>query len=209
MPRQPLGCLVGTQGIGPRLQPVDGSMQQTIANNPQRRLTDSVRLGDGIDPATGVAKRAFLRQRLEQDWSRAQRNQQRLNVLMLSIDHFRECDSKAAQHCKQVVAEIIAAHCRRRADFLGHLRDHEFAVLLSDATRQGAQAIAESICRAVEARHVRPTAAHWSLTVSVGIGSMVPRATRFVDSLLIAADAGLRKARRLGGNTVQISTKLR
>lgn len=158
---------------------------------------------------TGVAKRSFLRQRLEQDWSRARLKKQRISVLMLSIDHFRECGSEAAQHCKRVVAEVIATHCRRRADFLGHLRDHEFAVLLSDATRQGAQEIAQSICRGVAERDIRPTAADWPLTVSVGIGSMVPRATRFVDSLLIAADAGMRKARRLGGNNVQISTKLR
>ena len=42
-----------------------------------------------------------------------------------------------------------------------------------------------------------------------GVAAMVPRPTRFVDSLLIAADAGLREARRKGGNTVRFSSTLR
>jgi diguanylate cyclase (GGDEF)-like protein len=89
------------------------------------------------------------------------------------------------------------------------MRDHEFAILLSSGSRQGARQLAEAIRKSVAAQQLKPTSADWVLTVSGGVASMVPRPTRFVDSLLIAADAGLREARRLGGNRVRISSKLR
>lgn len=162
-----------------------------------------------MDPVTGVATRDFLHERLEREWPKALRERRRVTLLMLSLDHNRGCGSEALLQCKQLVSEVIGAHCRRRADLLAQLRDHEFAILLSDATRQGAQAIATSICRAVAQHKFQPAGTDWLLTVSMGIGSLVPRRTRSAEDLLVAADAGLRKARRMGGNTVQSSTKLR
>ncbi len=184
-------------------------MLQESTSHPQRRLSDPGRAEENFDPVTGVGDRELLRKRAEQDWERAQRSKQRVTIIMLSIDHYREYRGEAATICKRAVSEVIVSHCRRRADFAGRMRDHEFAVLLSNATRHGARMIAESICRDVEAQNIRTAAPDRVLTVSAGIGSMVPRPTRFVDSLLIAADSGLRKARRMGGNNVQISTKLR
>jgi diguanylate cyclase (GGDEF)-like protein len=184
-------------------------MQQQRQNRPARRASDSAGAPPGFDPSTGVATRALFRTRAEQDWQRAAHSKRLVSVIMFSIDRFRECGGAAAAICQQAVAEVIAAHCRRRADFVGRMRDHEFAILLSGASRQGARQLAESIRKAVEAQHLRPTADAWELTISAGVAGMVPRPTRFVDSLLIAADAGLREARRMGGNTVRSSSALR
>jgi diguanylate cyclase (GGDEF)-like protein len=184
-------------------------MQQKRSNRPQRRSIDTDSTPEGFDAVTGLAVRALFRERAEQDWKRAARSHRLVSVIMLSIDRFRDCGGAAATICQQTAAEVIAAHCCRRADFVGRMRDHEFAILLSGATRQGTRQLAESICKAIEAQKLRPTAADWVLTVSAGVAAMVPRPTRFVDSLLIAADAGLREARLMGGNTVRISTTLR
>ena len=170
---------------------------------------DSTYVAGGLDPVTGVGVRAHFRERAEQDWQRARQSRRLVAVIMFSIDRHRECGDAAAAICHQAVAEVITIHCRRRADFVGRMRDHEFAVLLSGATRQGARQLAESIRKAIEAQNLQPAANGWVLTVSAGVAAMVPRPGRFVDSLLIAADAGLREARRMGGNKGRISTRLR
>ncbi|HXG28397.1 MAG TPA: GGDEF domain-containing protein [Nevskiales bacterium] len=184
-------------------------MQQQRRNRPARRASDSVCAPPGFDPITGVATRALFRARVEQEWQRAAQSKRLVAVIMFSIDRFRECGGAAAAICQQAVAEVIATHCRRRADFVGRMRDHEFAILLSGATRQGARQLAEAIRKAIEAQQLKPAAGDWALTVSCGVAGMVPRPTRFVDALLIAADAGLREARRMGGNTVRASSALR
>lgn len=184
-------------------------MQQQSSNRSLRRWADSPRAAENLDAVTGLAVRAQFRERAEQDWQRAAQSRKPVSVIMFSIDHFRDCSGAAAAHCQRAVAGIIAAHCHRRADFIARMRDHEFAVLLSGTSRQGARQIAESICKAIEALKLKPTTADWVLTVSAGVAAMVPRPTRFVDSLLIVADAGLREARRLGGNKVRISSTLR
>jgi two-component system chemotaxis family response regulator WspR len=185
-------------------------MERLTPNRPTRRAVDATPdTANGFDSVTGVAARALFRTRAEQDWERATHSHRLVSIIMFSIDRFRECGSEAAAACQQAVAEVIAAQCRRRADFVGRMRDHEFAILLSGATRQGAKQMAEAVRKGIEARKLKPTAADWVLTVSAGVATMVPRPTRFVDSLLIAADAGLREARRQGGNMVRISNTLR
>lgn len=185
------------------------SMLQEISPQPRRRTADSPGASEGFDPVTGLATRGLFRSRAEQDWARSAGNRQRVSVIMFSIDRFREYDDAGQRQGLQVVAEVIRAHCRRRADFIGHLREHEFAVLLSGAGRQGTRQMAEAVCRGVAARKFRQRAGHRALTVSAGVASMVPRPTREVDALLIVADAGLRMARRLGGNRVRSSSKIR
>ncbi|MGH8453689.1 MAG: GGDEF domain-containing protein [Nevskiales bacterium] len=184
-------------------------MQQQSRNQPLRRTVDSTTIAEDFDPITGLVVRALFRQRAEQNWQRAALNRRLVSVIMFSIDRFRDCGNAAAAICQQTVAEVITAHCRRRADFVGRMRGHEFAILLSGATRQGTRQLAESICKTIESQRLKPTAADWVLTVSAGVAAMVPRPTRYVDSLLIAADAGLREARRAGGNRIRISSTLR
>jgi diguanylate cyclase (GGDEF)-like protein len=184
-------------------------MQRFTKQRSRRRVMDAIATsaGDaGFDPVTGLAARDKFHQRAESEWVRRAKDHGPMSLLLVDIDRFDAykgvIGADAAQACLRDVAEIIARQCRRRGDFAGRLRDHNFGVLLSETTPKGAEKVGEQIRKAVEDLALGDSAAGTRITVSVGIASVIPKTRGFVDSLMKLADAGLGKACDQGGNCV-------
>jgi two-component system, chemotaxis family, response regulator WspR len=160
----------------------------------------------GFDPLTGLATREKFQARAEGEWARRARDHGPMTLLLVDIDRFDVYQElkgdEAGQACLAAVAEIIARHCRRRGDFAGRLRDHGFGVLLSETTPKGAEKLAEQIRQAVEQLGLGEAEAGTRITVAVGVASVIPKANRFMTSLLKLADDGLGRACDRGGNCV-------
>lgn len=160
----------------------------------------------GFDPLTGLATREKFHERAASEWARRTRDHGPMTLVLVDIDRLDAYRGvlgvPAADECLRQVADIIARNCRRRGDFAGRLRDHNFGLLLSETTPKGAEKIGEQIRKAVEDLGLGDDAAGTKITVSVGIASVIPKPSRFVGSLVALADASLGKANDQGGNCV-------
>jgi diguanylate cyclase (GGDEF)-like protein len=98
-----------------------------------------------IDPLTGVAnRRAFF-----QDAARIVKAAKRpVALLMIDLDHFKSINDQFGHAIGDKVLEIFAKTAEanlRGTDLVGRLGGEEFAVLLPNATEQGAWTVAERL----------------------------------------------------------------
>lgn len=168
-----------------------------------RRLDHAVR----HDDLTGVlARRAFLQQG-ERLLARYQRESAGLAVLMVDVDHFKQVNDQLGHGAgDQLLIGIAQAmtSALRPQDVLGRLGGEEFAMVLPDASPAEAHAIAERLRTVVEQRPFGTAQApEQHATVSIGlVHSASLGGDADLDTLLLAADAALYRAKAEGRNRV-------
>lgn len=169
-----------------------------------RRLEYAVR----HDELTGaLARRAFLQQG-ERLLARYQRGSAGLAVLVLDVDHFKQVNDRQGHGAGDEVLAGIAqamATALRSQDVLGRLGGEEFAVVLPDVSPIEAHVIAERLRSAVEQQPFATAqgGAPQRATVSIGlVHSATMGGEADMDTLLLAADAALYRAKSEGRNRV-------
>jgi diguanylate cyclase (GGDEF)-like protein len=138
-------------------------------------MSDELRRIATIDSLTGVANRRRFEESLEREWRRGRRSGDPMALLMIDVDHFKLFNDRyghpAGDACLQCVAGALSSTSLRPADLVARHGGEEFAVLLPQTTRGGAEHVAQTLLDAVEAlgiaHEASPTAPH--VTVSVGI----------------------------------------
>lgn len=170
-----------------------------------RRLDHAVR----HDDLTGVlARRAFLQQG-ERLLARYQRESAGLAVLMVDVDHFKQVNDRLGHGAGDQLLIGIAQAMKgvlRPQDVLGRLGGEEFAVVLPDASPAEAHAVAERLRTAVEQLpFAHAQTLEQQVTASIGlVHSASLGGDADMDTLLLAADAALYRAKAQGRNRVMV-----
>ena len=171
-----------------------------------RRLDHAVR----HDDLTGVlARRAFMRQG-QRLLTRYGRETAGVAVMMLDIDHFKHVNDQYGHSAgDQLLIGITQAMgtALRAQDALGRMGGEEFAVVLPEVSHAEAQAIAERLRDAVASQPfaVAPAGQTLHATVSIGlVHSATMGSDADMDTLLLAADAALYRAKAEGRNRVMV-----
>ena len=154
------------------------------------------------DGLTGLYNRHEFDEALEREFSRAQRTDVPLSLVLIDVDHFKEVnDTRGHQTGDEVLREIGAAlgQLARREDVAARYGGEEFVVLLPGIDGDGAVAFAERVRVGL---HQRVRAAR--VTVSAGVASHPDNALS-VDDLVGRADAALYEAKRRGRDRVECS----
>ncbi len=161
-----------------------------------------------IDPLTGIAnRRAFLEDGAEQlKW---QLNDPRPTaVLLLDLDNFKTINDRFGHAMGDRVLQIFAeigSSCMRRLDVFGRLGGEEFAVVLVNASRERALAVAEEI-RSSFAEATREVDGK-PVVATVSIGMVISYdAVLDLSALLAQADHALYRAKDNGRNRVEIAS---
>jgi diguanylate cyclase (GGDEF)-like protein len=148
------------------------------------------------DPLTGLAnQRAFYRT-CAAEFSRAQRAESEVSIVMLDLDHFKVInDAHGHLHGDQVLLAVAEALRRsvRGHDAVARMGGEEFAILLPDAGADAAYDAAERARSAV----AQVPVADATLSCSAGVATASPAEASPVD-LLALADRALYQAKRLG-----------
>ncbi|MFW6251200.1 MAG: GGDEF domain-containing protein, partial [Alkalispirochaetaceae bacterium] len=145
------------------------------------------------DPLTEIYNRRYFDSRLEEEVAFAQRSERPLSLLMLDLDHFKEYNDRhghvAGDQVLVSFARILEREIQRRTDFACRYGGEEFAVVLFDSDRGGAEEVARRILEAVRVIGV---------TVSIGVAVRGAGAEGSEQSLVQTADAALYEAKRGG-----------
>ena len=172
----------------------------------------AISLTDGL---THVANRRRFDEKLQDEWKRAQRHGHPLSLLMLDIDHFKRVNDELGHlvddDCLTEVAALCAAEVQRSGDLLARYGGEEFSILLPATPEEGAVRVAEKVRQAVARSPVYSgeRVAPVSLTISVGVASLVPGPGVEPQELIRQADEALYAAKESGRNRVMVARDFR
>ncbi len=161
------------------------------------------------DGLSGLMNRVGFDEHLQALWQRGQLEQRPLAVLMVDIDHFKayndSCGHQAGDVVLRAVAKLLNAVARRPLDMAGRYGGDEFIAVLYDLPQQSVAEVAERLRQSVQEQvaTLQPAAAA-PITISVGVGVMIPHANRSVQGGVQLADEALYEAKLAGRNRVVV-----
>ncbi|HQQ62986.1 MAG TPA: sensor domain-containing diguanylate cyclase [Pseudomonadales bacterium] len=162
------------------------------------------------DGLTGIANRRMFEMVLEREWAGARRNERPLSLILLDIDFFKQYNDcyghQDGDAALKRVAGLLVEGCRSQ-DLVARYGGEEFAVILPETDLAAAQVVAER-CRTLvldaEIPHARSSISDY-LTVSQGLGMIVPGDQDMPQTFVKVVDELLYKAKKQGRNSVGLA----
>jgi diguanylate cyclase (GGDEF)-like protein len=156
------------------------------------------------DALTQVKNRRFLMDVLEREVARVHRGEGGLALLLVDVDEFKRINDEAGHvfgdYVLREVAALIARQARR-TDCLARFGGDEFAVVLTDSTKPGAEIFAERLRGQVEHMRFELDGKTCPVTLSIGVAfwsAEIGTSAAFLN----AADVALYAAKAAGRNRV-------
>jgi diguanylate cyclase (GGDEF)-like protein len=162
------------------------------------------------DGLTGIQNRRMFDQHIQRAWQQAVRDGQRVAVLLVDIDCFKDYNDRyghqAGDECLRAVAVSLSQCARRPLDFVARYGGEEFAVILYEASREYVAEVLTRIQRSIAELNIPHEASRVAsrLTVSIGAAFILPGANRTHDGLIQLADEALYSAKEQGRNRVVV-----
>lgn len=157
-----------------------------------------------IDTLTNVVNRRGFDERISTEWYRAMREKEPISILMIDIDKFKNYNDTyghlQGDLALQTVAKTIKQTLKRITDMVSRFGGEEFIVLLPNTDFDGAFIVAKEICANIERAVIEGT--NTSVTVSIGVNSLMPGIDDTIDAFLHRADVSLYTAKNSGRNQV-------
>ena len=165
------------------------------------------------DGLTGIYNRRAFDEHTERVWQQAVREQKRVALMLVDIDHFKAYNDyyghQVGDQCLQHVARILTSVCRRPLDFTARYGGEEFAVVLYDPGPDYLQELTERIHQhllELGIAHPASTGSH-RLTVSIGAACVQPDQGRSFFGFVQFADEALYEAKDAGRDRTVIKDK--
>jgi len=165
----------------------------------RKALEDQLRQLAFHDPLTLLANRSLFRNRVEHALALARRTQERLAVLMIDLDNFKNVNDSQGHEVGDRLLQTAAQRlvkCTRAADTVARLGGDEFAVLLEGVTTvEQAERIAASVTEAFR-MPITIDGSDMLVTASIGVAFSAPGDD--TENLLRNADIAMYNAKSSG-----------
>ena len=186
---------------GAFLEPLAAITRQLAASYSISRMMNRLQELSLNDSLTGICNRRFFEVVLEKEWERSRLHRHPLSVIRLDIDHLQAYNDQfgyaAGDEALREVARCLLDGARRSLDVVSRLTGGEFAIILSETGREGAQVVAERIRQTVaDCAKLRAP-----LSLSIGILSLDGDEPEF-SSILELSAASLVEAKKGGGDRI-------
>jgi len=163
-----------------------------------------------IDQLTNIPNRRSFDDRLNMEWKQAIREQTPISILMIDVDNFKDVNDTHGHQKGDIVlksiAEVFPQSFRRPGDFAARWGGEEFVVLLPNTPIEGTMDVAEKI--RIDIQNTSVACAEGltlSVTVSIGVNSLIPGQNSSIDAFISNADRALYAAKNAGRNRVMRS----
>lgn len=161
-----------------------------LLNLQQTLDSQSDRSASMIDSLTNVFSRSFLRDLLQGEISRAERNDRPLGLIMCDVDHFKAVNDRfghlMGDYVLAQIASILKA-CVRGSDYVVRYGGDEFLVVLAETDEVGSQVVMNRIRQRVSEWDQANRIGDIALGVSLGLHQHVPGQS--VEQSVAVADA--------------------
>lgn len=158
------------------------------------------------DALTGATSRQAFESLFEHAVLGVKRRQQKLSLMLIDLDHFKEVNDRFGHHVGDQVlkatADQLDSMCRAN-DILCRWGGEEFLILMEDCGLEDARQRAGIIRRAVAQRRVRRDGEDISITLSAGVAEYTDADD--LQSLVNRADNALYTAKRGGRDRVELA----
>ena len=166
-------------------------------------VTDLVRHAS-TDVLSGLFNRRHFLELADAEWSRFDRYERPLSLIILDIDLFKNINDRYGHDVGDQAIAHVAALCRsskRVPDVVARVGGEEFALLLPETSLESAAFVAERLRQSIADTPFLVAGAPLRLTVSLGVASADAR-MEGIPALMKEADAALYRAKRGGRNRV-------
>jgi diguanylate cyclase (GGDEF)-like protein len=156
------------------------------------------------DALTQASTKRFFLETLEREIVRAQRHGRPLSLVMFDIDHFKKVNDTYSHLAGDDVLRELGATIRaqvRAEECFARYGGEEFALVLPEASRDGAVGVAEKFRVAVESHRFNFEGAVIPVTISLGVAELGAD-MKSPQQLIKAADDKLYESKRSGRNRV-------
>jgi len=162
-----------------------------------------------LESLTKIGNRRYFDNYLAQSWQQHKTRSQPIALILINIDFFMPYNDKygheQGDNCLVVVAQCIANVPKRPMSAVARVGGEKFAVILPNTGIDDALIVAESIRNAVSSLAIPSSDYSYTspyLTVSLGVGSIIPSETNNIEDLIEQADFALFKAKTQGRDQV-------
>ncbi len=159
-----------------------------------------------IDTLTGVSNRKVFSDRLKAEFSKAQRYNRPMGLIMIDLDHFKSINDRFGHASGDSVLKEVARRLSeniRKSDLLARFGGEEFAIILPETDLDESARIAEKLRRCMVEPGFIADGNEFSVTISAGVASYQADASD-EGVLFSRADRRLYDAKHRGRNQVLI-----
>lgn len=188
----------------PILNAVAGQLGMAIKNARLFQGVEELSITDGL---TGLYLLRYFKQRLREEFYRAERTGGQLSLMILDIDHFKRFNDTyghpAGDTILATVAERVLANARK-VDLTARYGGDEFVILLPDTSAEEAMLLAERLHQAISNETIQlgpQSTVH--LTVSIGVATYPTHAST-IEELIKRADEALYWIKSHGRNRIRL-----
>jgi diguanylate cyclase (GGDEF)-like protein len=210
----PLDGPIGDQWFEGRVYPIKDRNHKAhsviwlaINISERRRLEEKLKELSEKDTLTGAYNRRHFTQIFDQEFCIAKRYKNKLSVLLIDIDNFKDINDRYGHDGGDAVLKKFVIFCEsilRQSDLFARYGGEEFIVMLPGTPSLGAAIIAERIRAQTEEMSVSYKEQTIKFTISIGI-SLVLENDSSSNAVFSRADAALYQAKKKGRNRVEIN----
>jgi diguanylate cyclase (GGDEF)-like protein len=166
----------------------------------QRQLED-YSFRDGL---TGVPNRRKFDAVLDEEWDAARRHTQPLSLILIDIDFFKQYNDHyghvQGDDCLKRVGTALSGVASRPRDLLARYGGEEFVLVLPATDEAAATRVSERVRQALFKAQIPHAASSVGqlLTVSQGVGTLIPSASDTLMQFIDAVDRRLYRAKQAG-----------
>ncbi|MEO5347810.1 MAG: diguanylate cyclase [Magnetococcus sp. YQC-9] len=190
-----------------RLQPfIQAYLRESAPTVEAKRLLDTLRESALRDALTGLHNRRFLEEYIGTLEATAKRKKNRLSVMLMDIDHFKEVNDvfghDVGDTVLRVVSKALAAQVRT-SDMVIRYGGEEFLVILQEGDEYSGERMAEKLRLAVAALKIPVSSGIMRKTISIGVAGF-PTDGEDIWEVIKCADLALYEAKHTGRNRAVI-----
>jgi len=169
-------------------------------------MNRSLDLATRIDAMTGLANRRAIMEKIDQEFSRAQRHQRATSIVLADLDSFKLVNDRYGYNTgDDVLVEVarVLRSCVRSEDICARWGGEEFLLLLPETPLEGALSVANKIRESVAMTVFSANRHGIKLTVSLGVCEY--QADQNIFESIKRADHALFQAKQSGKNRAMVA----